>query len=499
MLGTFPVASADDVACAVMSARGRQTAWGEKTADERAEVLRRLRSSIAQDADGLAGIVSEEIGKPLQEAYAADVLALIGGLDWLAANLPRLLAPRNIPGEKRAQLLPMPYGVVGVIGTWNYPLLLDGEAIAWALAAGNAVVWKPSELGAVSATILHAHFERAGLPVVLVTGDGGTGRALCGTQDDSVDKLAFTGSVQTGRAILAQLAARGIPSVMELSGNDALIVCADADLEGAAKAAVWARVCNAGQSCVSPQRMYVEAWAYPAFVAACEKIIKGLKAGADYGPLRTEAFRKRAHGLVVDAVQRGARLLTGGDCLDADEFTNGFYYAPTLLADCNDDMPIMREDFFGPVLCVCAVRDVEEAVALANSNPMGLGASVWTRDVNRGRQIASRLKAGVVTINSETLMTGLRPGLPFGGMGASGWGRQRGAAGLDEFIQWKTVCWQAGVGAQRHVFPYRAATMPILRGFLALKTARGIGAKLQAARELTNAARNWKRAKEQGM
>ena len=496
LLGTFPVSSADEVDCAVMASRARQVAWGATTTDQRVAALRVLRNSIAQDADGLAGIVLEEIGKPLQEAYAADVLALLGGLDWIIANLPRLLAPRRIPGEKRAQSLPMPYGVVGVIGTWNYPLLLDGEAIAWALAGGNAVVWKPSELATVSATILHAHFERAGLPVTLVTGDGSTGQALCDTAKDSVDKLAFTGSVGTGRAILARLAIRGIPSVMELSGNDALIVCADADIEGAAKAAVWARICNAGQSCVSPQRMYVEAQAYPAFVAACEKIINGLKANVDYGPLRTDAFRKRTHGLVVDTVRRGARLVAGGDCLDDGEFAGGFYYAPTLLADCADDMPIIREDLFGPVLCVRSVRDVEEAVALANANPMGLGASVWTRDAGRGRQIAVKLRAGVVTVNMETLMTGTRPGLPFGGTGASGWGRQRGAAGLDEFIQWKTLCWQDKIGAQRHVFPYRAETMPILRGFLALKNAQGIVAKMQAARELGNAARNWKQAKD---
>ena len=198
---------------------------------------------------------------------------------------------------------------------------------------------------------------------------------------------------------------------------------------------------------------------------------------------------------MTDAVRRGARLVVGGNCLNEDKFAQGFYYAPTLLADCSDDMPIMREDFFGPVLCVCSVRDVEEAIALANANPMGLGASVWAGDVNRGRQMAAMLKAGVVTVNSETLLTGTRPGLPFGGTGASGWGRQRGAAGLDEFVQWKTVCWQGKIGAHRHVFPYREATMPILRGFLALKTARGMGAKLQAARELGAAARNWQQAR----
>ena len=154
-------------------------------------------------------------------------------------------------------------------------------------------------------------------------------------------------------------------------------------------------------------------------------------------------------------------------------------------------MHIMQQDFFGPVLCAVRVQNEEEAIAQANNSDMGLGASVWTRDVSKGKRIASRLRAGVVTVNVETLLTGTRPGLPFGGVGASGWGRQRGAAGLDEFVQWKTVCWQRGAGAQRHVFPYRDATLPILRGVIALKTAQGAQAKMQAVRQLTDAARNW--------
>lgn len=493
-VGTYPVMGEDDVFCAVDRAQTLAGAWAARSPQERAAALRRVRDSIVADEANLTRTVCEEIGKPPQDAVGADMLALILGLDWLIANGPGLLTPRRIRGERHARLEAVPYGVVGVIGTWNYPLLLDGACVASALLAGNAVVWKPSELAPTCANALYKHFERAGLPLLLLSGDGTTGQALCLSD---IDKLAFTGGVPTGRAILARLALRGIPSVMELSGNDALIVCADADIHAAAKAAVWARICNAGQSCVSPQRLYVVQSVAADFVAACERILSGLRPGLDYGPLRTDGLRGRVHALVSEAIGRGASLQSGGHCVEGAEFADGFYYAPTLLTNVDNTMPIMRQDFFGPVLCVQSVPDEEAAIALANDCDMGLGASIWTQDANKGRAIASRMKAGVVTVNMETLMTGARPALPFGGMGASGFGRQRGEAGLDEFAQWRTVCWQSAPGAQRHVFPYRDATLPILRGVLALKTAKGLGAKMQAFRQLGNAARDWQRKEPQ--
>ena len=487
-MGAFPISSAEDVDCAVTRAQQAGLAWAARTAAERANALRQLRDSLGADADNLAAVVSQEIGKPLQDALSADVLALILSLEWLAKQSPKLLRPRPIHGERGAHLEAMPYGLVGVIGTWNYPLLLDGCAIAWALAAGNSVVWKPSELASASASALLPHFERAGLPIVMVTGDGATGRDLCRT---AIDKLIFTGSVATGRAILGELAKHGTPSVMELSGNDALIVCTDADIEEAAKAAVWARCCNAGQSCVSPQRVFVAREIYEPFLAACAKSMNALRPGVDYGPLRTNVFRTRVQDLVCDAISREARLVAGGRPLEEAGFAGGCYYLPTLLADCQTDMPVMQQDFFGPVLCVCAVANEEDAIAAANATEMGLGASVWTRNLIQGRAIASRLRAGVVTVNTETLLTGANPALPFGGTGASGWGRQRGAAGLEEFVQWKMVQWRRSGGARRHIFPYKTDTLPLLRAVIALKTAPNPKAKLQAVRQLITAARHW--------
>ena len=448
---------------------------------ERCAALRRWRERLAADADILAETVTTEIGKPLQESLGADLLPSLTALRWLERNTEAALRPRKAGG---ARLTAEPYGVVGVIGTWNYPLLLNVAPIAWALAAGNAVVFKPSELATASALRLMAHAEAVGLPVATVIGDAETGRALCRTD---IDKLAFTGGVRTGRAILADLAARNTPAVMELSGNDAFLVCADADIALAARSAVWGRVCNAGQSCIAPQRFYVVRERADAFLESCQRELEKLRPGVDVGPMRTEGLRESAHRLVWQAIAQGAELRTGGRCLAE---LPGFHYAPTLLAACTDAMPIVAQDFFGPILPVCTVEDTDEAIQRINSNAMALGASVWTRDARQGEALAARLTVGLVGINQDTLLLGADPSLPFGGLRASGFGKQRGAAGLEEFVTWKVTATGAS-GERRHLFPYRAATLPILRGLLAFQNAPSMGAKIAALRQLTRAATDY--------
>lgn len=484
-IGSYPIAAPEEVACASARAQEATEGWAQRSVAERCQALQTLRALIAERADTLAAAIHAEIGKPLQEAYGAEVLPSLQALDWLTAHAPHALRPRAVTGVRNARLTPLPYGVVGVIGTWNYPLFLNLTPIAWALAAGNTVVWKPSELAAASSLLLAACFQQAGLPVVTVTGDGTTGRALCRT---GCGKIAFTGSVTTGRAILAELAASGTPVVMELSGKDAMVVCADADIALAARSAVWGRCCNAGQSCVAPQVVYVARAVYHTFLEECRREIEALRPGVDYGPLRTPALRARVHTMVWDAVPRGARLLTGGFPLDDRP---GYHYAPTLLADCNGSMLVTEQDFFGPVLAVCPVRDAEEAIAPINAGEMALSASIWTRSRSYGCRIADCLQVGMVTINA-VLLDAANPALPFGGLRASGFGKQRGLSGLEEFVQWKTTVTHRSGGAHRHLFPYRPATLPILQGLIALKAARGPVAKWKALRRLAEAARHWK-------
>ncbi len=485
-LGEFPVMGADDVECAAQTADEALLSWRTLPVAERCARLQRLRDALAANADSLADTVAREIGKPLQDVYAAELLPTLTALEWLARQAPRQLRRTRFAGVKGATRSPEPYGIVGVIGAWNYPIFLDLTSIAWALAAGNAVLWKPSELATASATALHSHCAAAGLPVFLLTGDASTGRALCRA---GCDKVAFTGGVTTGRAILAELARTGTPSVMELSGNDAMIVCADADLSLAARSAVWGRCCNAGQSCVAPQRFYVEKTVYARFLQECVSVLATLRPGIDYGPLRTEALRRNVQKLVWEAIGRGARLQIGGRALDD---LPGYHYAPTLLADCDDEMRVMAQDFLGPVLPVCPTRDAAEAIRLTNASEMALGASVWTRNRRLGQEIAQALSVGVVGINKDMLLIAGDPRLPFGGLRASGFGKQRGAFGLEEFVQWKVTSVCGAGGARRHLFPYREATLPILRGLIALRAARGPRAKMQALRQLIRAVKRWK-------
>ena len=484
----FTIGSQLEVECAVAQAHAMSQTWRQRPVKERCAVLRRWRERLAADANGMAETVTAEIGKPLQESLGADLLPSLAALRWLEHETAKILRPRRIGN---ARLTAESYGVIGVIGTWNYPLMLNVAPIAWALAAGNAVVFKPSELATASALRLMAHAEAVGLPVVTITGDSTTGQALCRSP---IDKLAFTGGIHTGRAILAELAKRNIPSVMELSGNDAFLVCADADIPLAARSAVWGRVCNAGQSCIAPQRFYVVREQADAFLQACRQELERLRPGIDFGPMRTERLRDAAHHLVQQAVAQGAIVRSGGRCLTQ---LPGFHYAPTLLAACTDAMPIVSQDFFGPILPVCTVHNTDEALQRIQSNDMALGATIWTRDLHQGQALAARLQVGLVAINQDTLLLGANPALPFGGLRASGFGKQRGGAGLEEFVHWKVTATSTSGGKRRHLFPYHPATLPILRTLLSFQNAPTLRAKWKALRALTHAATDYQKQNKQ--
>ncbi len=482
VLGLFAVDGERESIAAVARARASAATWRARGLHERLIALRRFRELLAAHSDELAALVTAEIGKPLQEAYGADILPSLAALEWLARNSQRALRPRRVGG---ATLSPLPYEVVGVIGTWNYPIYLNIGPIAWALAAGAAVVWKPSELGTACGARLAGLLCDAGLPVELLRGGAETGRALC---EAGCDKIAFTGGVVTGRAILAALAPHGTPSVMELSGNDAAIVCADADIRLAARSLVWGRCSNAGQSCIAPQRIYVVTEQYDRFLTECAGIVKALRPCTDFGPMRSQALVCAARGRIEAAVEAGATVRARAEALAP----HGPFLLPTLLADCTDAMAAVRDDFFGPVLPVCRVRDEAEAIRFANSSEMALGASVWTRDVRRGLEIANALRVGIVSVN-DVLLDAAHPALPFGGLRASGFGKQRGAGGLDEFVIWKAVVRHGSGGPRRHLFPYRSSTLPILRGIVALSAAHGARERLSAAVGLCRAVGKWGR------
>jgi aldehyde dehydrogenase (NAD+) len=329
-----------------------------------------------------------------------------------------------------------PMGVVGVIGPWNYPVFTPMGSIAYALAAGNAVVFKPSEHTPAIAAWLAAAW-RAAVPDAadvfqVVTGFGETGAALCRA---GVDKLAFTGSAPTGRRVMATCAETLTPVLLELGGKDAMIVAEDADLVAAADAAVWGGLSNAGQTCIGIERVYVAAPVYDAFVAEVGRQVEKLRAGSDeeasYGPMTMPAQADVVRRHVQAATAAGARPLTGGP-------VEGRLVPPTVLLGVPEDNPAVREETFGPTLTITPVRDAEEALERANSSPYGLGGSVFSRNRARALDLARRMRSGMTAVNSALTFAAV-PTLPFGGVGDSGFGRIHGADGLKEFTRAKAI------------------------------------------------------------
>jgi succinate-semialdehyde dehydrogenase/glutarate-semialdehyde dehydrogenase len=381
------------------------------------------------------------------EALTSEVLPLANLMDYFARKSARFLRDEtfslSLLRYKRSRISYEPLGVVGIISPWNYPLSIPMGSAVMALMAGNAVVLKPSEFTPGIGLKIAALFREAGLPenlVQVVTGDGQTGAALV---ESGLDKLVFTGNAKTGRAIAEAAARRLLPCVLELSGKDAMIVCADAPFERTVTGAVWGAFTNCGQACASVERLYVVAAIAERFVRAVVEKTKSLRVGpghedeSDVGPLANA----RQLGLVIehvqDAVAQGAKVLTGGKRIDS---LRGHFFEPTVLADVQPSMRVMQEETFGPVLPIQVVNDEEEAIREANRSRFGLLASVWTRDNCRGRELARRLEAGTVILN-DALYTHGACETPWFGVKQSGWGVLHSRHGLREFVRMKHVNW----------------------------------------------------------
>ncbi|HEX7117919.1 MAG TPA: aldehyde dehydrogenase family protein [Longimicrobiales bacterium] len=436
-VGTAPILEPHEVRRLVERARAAQPAWAALGPRQRGRLLLRFRDRLVERAEEIAELSSRETGKQRFEALLLDVLVTADLARWYARRAPAVLAPRRIPSgwllSKRCYEVREPFGVVGVIGPWNLPVLNSMRTVLAALAAGNGVVWKASEMSPLCALRVLELAREAGIPedvFLVATGDGATGAALI---DAGIDRVSFTGSVETGRKVARMAAERLIPTTLELGGKDAMIVLADADVARAANAAAAAAFANAGQICVSIERVYVEAPVYDAFVQRVVEIASSLPTGAgpdaEVGALTTDAQLETVERHVRDAVAKGARLLTGGERLPGP----GRFYAPTVLADVDHSMDVMREETFGPVLPIMKVRDAEEAVRLANDSRFGLGASLWTR-ADRAAALVPRIRAGMTCVN-DAAANGLVAGLPFGGVGDSGYGSAYGDHGLLEMTR----------------------------------------------------------------
>ncbi|UCC72139.1 MAG: aldehyde dehydrogenase family protein [Gemmatimonadota bacterium] len=436
-VGDFPIMGPEEVRGLVDTARAAQAEWSRRSLEERAAALDRVRRLTAERSEEIARVIRAETGKVLGEALFETVVAC-DYLDYLTRTAPKaLLARRAGTGwlsHRRARVVYDPFGVVGAITPWNYPFTISMSSVGTPVAAGNAVVLKPSEYTpATGQLVIELFAEGTGMEnlVVLATGDGGTGEALI---EAGVDKIAFTGSAETGKKVMAKAAGSLTPVVLELGGKDAMIVCEDADIERAARGAVWGAFYGCGQVCMSVERAYVADGVYNQFVEAVVAEARRVRTSdepeAMVGSLIAPFQLEKVESQVRDAQTRGARVLLGGRPIKGP----GHFYEPTVVVDVDHGMDLMREETFGPVLPIMRVRDEKEAVQLANDSPFGLDASIWTRDPARARRIAGQLRVGSVVVNDH-LINYTIPDLPFGGVGHSGFGRVHGLEGLREFVR----------------------------------------------------------------
>jgi acyl-CoA reductase-like NAD-dependent aldehyde dehydrogenase len=477
VVGTVPVHSATDVDDAVTKARVAFAQWSALPIADRVSELVRFRKALAAAADELAELIHRENGKPRLEALT-EVFMALGHVDHAAKRVAAATAPKRVSAgllaNFRATVSYHPLGVIGVIGPWNYPLFTPMGSIAYALAAGNAVVFKPSELtplvGARVAEIAAASIAVPNL-LQVVTGAGATGAALAKA---AVDKIAFTGSTATGRKIMAAAAERLTPVLLELGGKDAMIVADDADLDKAAEACVFGALTNAGQACISVERVYVAEAVHDAFVDKVVAQVKALKVGGDDGHLGAMTSPAQV-GIVKDhledAVARGAQVKTGGPDAIA-----GNYIQPTVLVNVTHDMKVMTEETFGPVIPIARVASTDEALRLANESRYGLGSTVFGK---RAREVADKIKAGMTSVNSVMGFAGI-PSLPFGGIGESGFGRIHGDEGIREFCRTKATAEETiSLPLNMMTFKLPANTADRLRGMI--RTLYGDGAVARAA------------------
>ena len=444
-LGRAPLCSSNDVEQAVRRARVAQPAWADLSFRRRARVILKARELMLREREEIAELVSRETGKPATEALSMEVVTTLDAMHYFAHASENLLRPRKIDiGQygkmgRSSRIVFKPLGVIGIISPWNFPLATPADEVVMALMAGNAVVLKPSELTPLIALKIGELFARAGLPaglLAIVTGDGSTGAALV---EARVDKIMFTGSVATGKRVAEAAAKYLIPVVLELGGKDPMVVLHDANLEVAARGAVWGAFANAGQACASVERCYVHESVAAQFIDLVVTETRALKQGADddadVGAMTNERQLQIVEDHVKDAKEHGAAILTGGERARNSE---GYFFAPTVLTNVDHSMTIMRDETFGPVLPIQTFKTEDEAIRLANDSIYGLTASVWTKDISRGRRLAEQIEAGTVMVNEVVYTHGIAQ-TPWGGVKQSGYGRTHGRMGLLELVTPKHI------------------------------------------------------------
>jgi acyl-CoA reductase-like NAD-dependent aldehyde dehydrogenase len=475
LLATVPALDREAVAELARRARAAQPAWERLGFEGRAKVLLRLRRWLFDNAERVIETIVSETGKAYDDAQELELAYTVSALSFWSARAGGYLSERRsfarspLVAGRRLVTRYTPRGLVGVIGPWNYPLLNSFGDVIPALAAGNSVLLKPSELTPLTSLLIAEALRECGLPddvFAVATGAAPTAEALI----DLVDFVMFTGSTATGRRVAARAAERLTPCSLELGGKDALIVLNGAPLERAANVAVYGGLINAGQSCVSIERIYAEASIHDELVERIAGKVKGLRVGAPAGPggvdvgaITSPRQLEIIESHIADALAKGARVVVGGHRRDG----GGSFFEPTVLVDVDHTMLCMTEETFGPTLPVMAVSGADEAVALANDSPMGLGAAVFAADTERGEELARRLDVGAVCVN-DAVVNYMALEAPMGGHKQSGIGVRHGPEGIRKYAKTQTILisprWMPAREPQ--FYPRSAGSSKLVRGLL---------------------------------
>ena len=481
VIGAVPNLGAAAVAEMARRARAAQPGWEVLGFEGRARVLRRCQKWVVDHSARIIDQIVAETGKTREDAHAAEISYVAAAFGFWAKHAEEYLADRKMRSSspfvlgRKLIVRYRPVGLVGVIGPWNFPLSNSfGDCIP-ALAAGNAVILKPSEVTPLTSGLMVEMMRECGAPedvFGVATGDGATGAATI----DEADFVMFTGSTATGKKVMARAAETLTPVSLELGGKDPMIVLADADLERATNAAAFYGMNNGGQVCISVERVYVEAPVYDDFVAGVTRKVRELRQGVpgpegsvEVGAVTFPTQLDLIEDHVEDAKARGARVLTGGRA----RREGGRFFEPTVMVDVDHGMKAMREETFGPTLPIMKVQDAEEAVRLANDSPYGLAASVWTKDVAKGERIARQVEAGAVLVN-DAQINFVALELPMGGWKASGLGSRHGAGGIQKYTRQQTLLVNRfALKKDLHMYPYRRRTSNLLRALVRALYGRG--------------------------
>lgn len=475
VIGEVRVTSKKQVEDALKRARQVQPEWHKIGYQKRASYIIKARDLMLADIDGLADLISQENGKPVSEAIAHDILPVLSLMTHFAKNTESILKKQSIDlgiwglMGRKSMIEYYPFGVVGVISPWNFPLSIPIGEVSMALMAGNTVILKPSEYTSLIAVKIKEIFEKAAFPLnvfQLVIGDGQTGANLV---EAGCDKIVFTGSVATGQKIMAGCAKQLIPVTLELGGKDPFIVFEDADLDVASSAAVWGAFCNSGQVCASVERVYVQEGIAKKFEELVVKKTKKIRQGPghlpdiDMGAMTVEMQLQKVKTQISEAQKSGAKILIGGKARDE----KGYFFQPTILTQLDHSFSVVKDETFGPVLPLMQFKTENEAVKLANDSEYGLNAYIWTQNKGRAYRVASQIKAGTININ-ESVFTHALPQTPWGGTKSSGIGRTHGKVGLLDLVQIRHI--HENTRPKKHNYfwwyPYGPEKINMLKMFL---------------------------------